>query len=164
MGEIWGKYCWASSLRPKVLIVFSIVFIVLGSLYNPKTHQNEMTGPAVASLKLLAQATGEYTRDELNKVAKLGWTDAATKQIAEAKAAELGDGSSTGAETASSGNSQGGSDSQGGGSSTGAGICDKALTRRQNRVASKDYQKLFGSFKRNHYFCTINVKLKYIMV
>ena len=47
---------------------------------------------------------------------------------------------------------------------TGAGICDKALTRRQNRVASKDYQKLFGSFKRNHYFCTINVKLKHIMV
>ena len=32
-----------------------------------------MTGPAVASLKLLAQATGEYTREELNKVAKLGW-------------------------------------------------------------------------------------------
>ena len=49
----------------------------LGSLYNPKTKQNEMTGPAVASLKLLAQATGEYTREELNKVAKLGWTDAA---------------------------------------------------------------------------------------
>ena len=62
-------------------------------LYNPKTHQNEMTGPAVASLKLLAQATGEYTREELNKVAKLGWTDAAAKQIAEAKAAELGGGS-----------------------------------------------------------------------
>ena len=56
----------------------------LGSLYNPKTHQNEITGPAVASLKLLAQATGEYTREELNKVAKLGWTDAAAKQIAEA--------------------------------------------------------------------------------
>ena len=43
-----------------------------------------MTGPAVTSLKLLAQATGEYTREELNKVAKLGWTDAAAKQIAEA--------------------------------------------------------------------------------
>jgi len=40
-----------------------------------------MTGPAVASLKLLAQATGEYTREELNKVA------------------ELGGGSSTGSET-----------------------------------------------------------------
>ena len=47
---------------------------------------------------------------------------------------------------------------------TGGAICDKGLMRRQNRVASKDYQKLFGSFKRNHYFCTINVKLKHIMV
>ena len=93
----------------------------LGSLYNPKTHQNEMTGPAVASLKLLAQATGEYTREELNKVAKLGWTDAAAKQIAEAKAAELGAGSSTGSETGGSGSgsgsqSSGGDNTQGGGS------------------------------------------------
>ena len=87
----------------------------LGSLYNPKTHQNEMTGPAVASLKLLAQATGEYTRDELNKVAKLGWTDAAAQQIAEAKAAEQGGGSSTGSETAGGDNTQ-----SGGGSSTGS--------------------------------------------
>jgi hypothetical protein len=92
----------------------------LGSLYNPKTHQNEMTGPAVASLKLLAQATGEYTREELNKVAKLGWTDAAAQQIAAAKAAELGGDSSTGSETTGSGNNQGGSDSQGDGSSTGS--------------------------------------------
>ena len=93
----------------------------LGSLYNPKTHQNEMTGPAVASLKLLAQATGEYTRDELNKVAKLGWTDAAAQQIAAAKAAELGgesstgSGSSTGSETAGGDNTQsGGGDNTGG--------------------------------------------------
>ena len=80
-----------------------------------------MTGPAVASLKLLAQATGEYTREELNKVAKLGWTDAAAKQIAEAKAAELGGGSSTSSETAGSGSgsgsqSSGGDNTQGGGS------------------------------------------------
>ena len=99
----------------------------LGSLYNPKTHQNEITGPAVASLKLLAQATGEYTREELNKVAKLGWTDAAAKQIAEAKAAELGGGSSTSSETAGSGSgsgsqSSGGDNTQGGGSTdTGGG-------------------------------------------
>ena len=103
----------------------------LGSLYNPKTHQNEMTGPAVASLKLLAQATGEYTREELNKVAKLGWTDAAAQQIAEAKAAELGGGSSTGSETAGSDSTQsggsstgsetgGGDNTQSGGSSTGS--------------------------------------------
>ena len=80
-----------------------------------------MTGPAVASLKLLAQATGEYTRDELNKVAKLGWTDAAAQQIAAAKAAELGGGSSTGSETAGSvstqsGGSSTGSETAGGGS------------------------------------------------
>ena len=61
-----------------------------------------MTGPAVTSLKLLAQATGEYTREELNKVAKLGWTDAAAKQIAEA--------------TSEGGGSQTGDNTQGGGS------------------------------------------------
>ena len=91
----------------------------LGSLYNPKTHQNDLTGPAVASLKLLAQATGEYTREELNKVAKLGWTDAAAKQIAEAKAAELGDGTSEGSGSGSGSQSSGSTDTggnQGGGS------------------------------------------------
>ena len=87
----------------------------LGSLYNPKTHQNDLTGPAVASLKLLAQATGEYTRDELNKVAKLGWTDAAAKQIAAAKAAELGDGTSEGSGSGS-GSQTGGDNTQSGGS------------------------------------------------
>ena len=75
-----------------------------------------MTGPAVASLKLLAQATGEYTREELNKVAKLGWTDAAAQQIAEAKAAELGGGSSTGSETAGGDNTQSGGSTDTGGS------------------------------------------------
>ena len=54
-----------------------------------------MTGPAVTSLKLLAQATGEYTREELNKVAKLGWTDAAAKQIAEAGGGSTDTGGST---------------------------------------------------------------------
>ena len=101
----------------------------LGSLYNPKTHQNELTGPAVASLKLLAQATGEYTREELNKVAKLGWTDAAAQQIAAAKAAEVGGSTSEGSGTNSgtdSGSSQGGTqtgdNTQGGGSdNTGGG-------------------------------------------
>ena len=87
----------------------------LGSLYNPKTHQNDLTGPAVASLKLLAQATGEYTREELNKVAKLGWTDAAAKQIAAAKAAELGDGTSEGSGSGS-GSLSGGDNTQSGGS------------------------------------------------
>ena len=45
------------------------------------------TGNAVKSMKLLAQATGSYTREELNKAARLQWTDKTQKQIAEAKAA-----------------------------------------------------------------------------
>ena len=66
--------------------------------------KTDKTGAAVQSLKLLAQATGEYTRDELNKVAMLAWTDKAAAEIAAAKAAALG----------------GGGSEQGGGSSTGS--------------------------------------------
>ena len=67
------------------------------------------------SLKLLAQATGEYTREELNKDGKLGWTDKAAAEIAEAKNAALGGG------TPSGGSQQGGSQQNGNsGSSTGS--------------------------------------------
>ena len=68
--------------------------------------KTDKTGAAVQSLKLLAQATGEYTRDELNKVAKLAWTDKAAAEIAAAKVAALG--------------GNGGGSEQGGGSSTGS--------------------------------------------
>ena len=67
--------------------------------------KNDKTGAAVQSLKLLAQATGEYTREELNKVAKLSWTDKAAAEIAAAKAEAIGGGSNSG------GSSQGGNDS-----------------------------------------------------
>ena len=43
------------------------------------------TGPAVKVVKLLAQSTGEFTRDELKKSVKLGWTDKAKAEIAAAK-------------------------------------------------------------------------------
>lgn len=88
-------------------------------LYDPATDKTisasigtlaktDKTGPAVQSLKLLAQATGEYTREELNKDGKLGWTDKAAAEIAAAKAAAQGGtspspsqgDSSTGSETA----------------------------------------------------------------
>ena len=84
----------------------------IGSLYNAKTQQNEKTGVAVSTLKLLAQATGEYTREELNKVAKLSWTDKALQEIAAAKAEAVGDSSSEGT---------GGSTEGGGGTNTGGG-------------------------------------------
>ena len=73
--------------------------------------KDDRTGPSVQSLKLLAQATGEYTREELNKVAKLGWTDKTAEQIAAAKKAAQG--------SVSSGS---GSDDSGGSSSGGSGI------------------------------------------
>ena len=43
------------------------------------------TGPAVKVIKLLAQSTGEFTRDELKKDVKLGWTDKTKAEIAAAK-------------------------------------------------------------------------------
>ena len=67
-------------------------------LYDPDTDKTisasigtlkktDKTGPAVDSLKLLAQATGDYTREELNKDGRLAWTDKAAAQIAAAKGA-----------------------------------------------------------------------------
>ncbi len=47
--------------------------------------KTDKTGPAVESLKLLAQATGVYSREELNKDGRLAWTDKAAAMIAEAK-------------------------------------------------------------------------------
>ena len=70
------------------------------------------------SLKLLAQATGEYTREELNKDGKLGWTDKAAAEILAAKNAAQGGGNSGGSQGGQSqggeqgGSSQGGSQSQ----------------------------------------------------
>ena len=65
------------------------------------------------SLKLLAQATGDYTREELNKDGRLAWTDQAQAMIAEAKGSltptpsPTGEGSQSGSNSGSqnSGNS-----------------------------------------------------------
>ena len=84
--------------------------------------KNDKTGPAVQSLKLLAQATGEYTREELNKDGKLGWTDKTAAEIAAVKAAAQGGtspSSSQGGDSQSGSQSQGGT--QGGGTNTGGG-------------------------------------------
>ena len=60
------------------------------------------TGAAVKAIKLLAQSTGDFTRDELKKSVKFSWTDKAASEIAAAKAAGQGgngSGSSTGSES-----------------------------------------------------------------
>ena len=107
------------------LAIFKVSAIGNGcaKLYDPDTDKtisasigsikkSDKTGASVASLKLLAQATGEYTRDELNKVAKLSWTDKAAAEIAAAKAAVIGGGggsdNSGGNESQNSGSQNGG--------------------------------------------------------
>lgn len=51
----------------------------LGTMPKPVTA--ESVQPAVSSVKLLAQATGEFTRKELNGDATFRWTKDAQKQI-----------------------------------------------------------------------------------
>ena len=73
------------------------------------------TGNAVKSMKMLAQATGDYSKAELNKDALLGWTDKTQAEIEAAKAAAAGGSGSGGGSSesgggSSSGGSEGGSD------------------------------------------------------
>ena len=75
------------------------------------------TGPAVKTIKLLAQSTGEFTRDELKKDVKFAWTDKAKSEIAAAK----GGTSSTGEGTENQGGSTGGSNQGGSGTITPSG-------------------------------------------
>ena len=113
------------------LAIFKVSAIGNGcaKLYDPDTDKTisasigsikktDKTGASVASLKLLAQATGEYTRDELNKVAKLSWSDKAAAEIAAAKAAAIGNGggSDNGGSQSGSGSQNSGSGSQNSGS------------------------------------------------
>ena len=70
------------------------------------------TGAAVKTVKLLAQSTGEFTRDELKKDVKLSWTDKTKAEIAAAKGSLTPDPSPTGEGS----ENQGGSGSQNSGS------------------------------------------------
>ena len=76
------------------------------------------TGPAVKVIKLLAQSTGDFTRDELKKDVKLSWTDKTKAEIAAAKGDAAG-GSQTGSETG--GNSGGENGGENGGGENGGG-------------------------------------------
>ena len=122
------------------LAIFKVSCIGNGStlLYDPDTDKtisasigtigkNDKTGPAVQSLKLLAQATGEYTRDELNKVAKLAWTDKAAEMIANAKAAAIGGGTSGGSGNGGTNSGDNNGDNNGGGGAPPAGDDDNEV-------------------------------------
>ena len=81
------------------------------------------TGPAVKTIKLLAQSTGDFTREELKKDVHFGWTDKAKADIAAAKGEASPAPSQGGVNTGgnSGGGSTGGGDN-GGGSDGGDGF------------------------------------------
>ncbi len=94
--------------------------------------EGEKTGPAVKVIKLLAQSTGDFTREELKKDVKLSWTDKTKAEIAAAKGdngqsgsdAGNGSGSDTEGSGTQGGDSQGDSGNSGGSNSTTPGEGD----------------------------------------
>ena len=89
----------------------------------------DKTGAAVKTIKLLAQSTGEFTRDELKKDAKLAWTDKTKSEIAAAKGETTGSTDSGNNGTGgNNGNGNNGGDNNGGdngGGDNGGGSADE---------------------------------------
>ena len=67
----------------------------------------DKTGPAVKVIKLLAQSTGDFTREELKKDVKLAWTDKTKAEIAAAKGETPSNGTTNGGNSGQSGNTGG---------------------------------------------------------
>ena len=109
----------------------------LDVLYDPEADKTvtasmgtlkpgDKTGPAVKVVKLLAQSTGDFTREELKKDVKFAWTDKTKAEIAAAKEAANGgtqssensgnqsNGGGTNGGTENGGTQSGGSDDNGG--------------------------------------------------
>ena len=104
--------------------------------------EGDKTGAAIKVIKLLAQSTGDFTREELKKDAKLSWTDKTKAEIAAAKGDNAGASGSEGSngssnssgsnsgttgtdpETPGTGGNEtpGGGDNQGGGGSGNSGF------------------------------------------
>ena len=82
--------------------------------------EGQKTGAAVKVVKLLAQSTGDFTRDELKKDVKLSWTDKTKAEIAAAKG-ENANGNGNGNANGNENQNQGGGSQQGGGENQGGG-------------------------------------------
>ena len=87
--------------------------------------EGDKTGAAVKTVKLLAQSTGDFTRDELKKDVKLAWTDKTKAEIAAAKGTTSNAPANTGGNNSGSGSNTGGNnggnsggDNNGGGGGT----------------------------------------------
>ena len=96
--------------------------VMRASIGEPTTKVGNVTtetGNAVKSMKLLAQATGEYMREELNKDVVLGWTTKAQELINADKA--LMAGGSGGTTTNDTNGTNGGGQNGGGTNPTNGG-------------------------------------------
>ena len=60
---------------------YGVMRAAIGAKSTKVNGQTVETGNAVKSMKLLAQATGAYTKKELNKDTTLGWTKLAQEYI-----------------------------------------------------------------------------------
>ena len=78
--------------------------------------EGQKTGPAVKVIKLLAQSTGDFTREELKKDVTFSWTDKTKAEIAAAKGESNSGGASGGSQT---GGGSGSGDKSGGGGNGG---------------------------------------------
>ena len=86
--------------------------------------EGQKTGAAVKTVKLLAQSTGDFTRDELKKDVKLAWTDKTKSEIAAAKGGNAGTesgGSNTNQTNGEGGQNGGNNGDNGGGNDNGGG-------------------------------------------
>ena len=131
------KVLSGNTVKIKNLAIFkaTVEGNALDVLYDPATdktvtatigtlQEGAKTGPAVKVVKLLAQSTGDFTREELKKDVKFAWTDKTKAEIAAAKGGNSQAGGNSGS---SEGGSENGGSSQGG-SGTG--------TITQNTVAA----------------------------
>ena len=84
--------------------------------------EGQKTGAAVKTVKLLAQSTGDITRDELKKDVTLAWTDKTTSEIAAAKGGNAG--TESGGSNTNQTNGEGGQNGGGNGDGNGTLIDD----------------------------------------
>ena len=80
--------------------------------------EGQKTGAAVKTVKLLAQSTGDFTRDELKKDVRLAWTDKTKAEIAAAKGGETTSGGGGTNQGGSGENTGGNGGNNGGGGGT----------------------------------------------
>ena len=81
----------------------------------------DKTGAAVKTIKLLAQSTGDFTRDELKKDVKLSWTDKTKAEITAAKGGNVNDNANDNENQGGGSNSGNNGSTENGGTNTGGG-------------------------------------------